>query len=87
MDHPKQSGTPALKTDSKRAIKKITEATDDLIGNKIAADKITNVSRKSPQNSSETVEGETENTRFDRGIPKERYIYISTKEDSELLMI
>ena len=37
------------------------EATGDLIGNKIA-DKITKVSRGSPQNTSETVESETENT-------------------------
>ena len=31
------------------------------------------VSRNSPQNGSETVENETENTEFDREIPKERY--------------
>ena len=39
--------TDAIKTDSKRTIQKRTEATDDLIGNKIA-DKITNTA-KSPQ--------------------------------------
>ena len=27
-----------------------------------------------PQNSSETIESETENTSFDREMPKERYI-------------
>ena len=48
----------------------MAEATGDLRGNKIA-DKTTNVSRFSPQNSSETVESETENTRFDKEIPKE----------------
>ena len=42
----KKSTTDARKTASKRAIQKIAEATDDLIGNKIA-DKITNISKKS----------------------------------------
>ena len=44
-----------------------------MIGNKIA-DKITNVSRSSPRNSSEKVESETENAGFDTEIPKERCI-------------
>ena len=39
-----------------------------MIGNKIA-DKIIKVSRSSPQNCSET-----EDTGFDREVPKERYI-------------
>ena len=38
----------AIKTASKRAIQKTTEATGDLIGNKIA-DKITSISKKSPK--------------------------------------
>ena len=42
-----------MKTVSKRAIQKTAEATDDLIGNKIA-DSITKVSKTSPQNNSET---------------------------------
>ena len=70
LDHAKQSATDALKTTSRRAIQKVAEATGDLRGNKIA-DKTTNVSRFSPQNSSETVESETEDTRFDEEIPKE----------------
>ena len=52
-----------LKVPHKKEIKKTAEATDGLIGNKIA-DKITDVSRNSPQNTSERVECETE-------IPKE----------------
>ena len=44
-----------MKTVSKRAIQKTAEATDDLIGNKIA-DSITKVSKTSPQNNSETNE-------------------------------
>ena len=50
-DHTKQSATDALKTASKRVIQK-TEVAGDLIGNKIA-DKITTVSKTSPQNTSE----------------------------------
>ena len=42
--------------------------TDGLIGNKIA-NKITNVSRRSPQNNSVTITNE-----HDKGIPKERYV-------------
>ena len=37
FDHATQSATDALKTASKREIKKIAEATGDMIGNKIAA--------------------------------------------------
>ena len=44
-----------MKTVSKRAIQKTAEATDDLIGNKIA-NSITKVSKTSPQNNSETNE-------------------------------
>ena len=43
FDHAKQFATDAFKTSSKRVIQKTTEATGDLIGNKIA-NRITNVS-------------------------------------------
>ena len=46
LDSAKKSTTDAIKTASKRAIQKTTEATGDLIGNEIA-DKITSVSKKS----------------------------------------
>ena len=49
LGHAKQSATDALKTASKRASQKTAEATVDLIGNKIA-DKITRVSKTSPNN-------------------------------------
>ena len=42
LDSAKKSTTDAIKTASKRAIKKKAEATGDLIGNKIA-DKITSI--------------------------------------------
>ena len=64
LHHAKQSGTAALKTVSKRVIQKTAEATTDLIGNKIA-DKITIVSKTSPENNSVINEKE---------ILKERYI-------------
>ena len=51
LDHAKQFATDALKTTSKRAIQEATEATVNLIGNKIA-DKITRVPKTSPQNNS-----------------------------------
>ena len=44
----KESITDAIKTASKKAIQKTTEATGDLIGNKLD-DKIISVSKKSPR--------------------------------------
>ena len=76
-----------LKLLQKEQFKNAAEARGDLIGNKIA-DKITKVSRRSPQNSSEKVESETVNIRFDKEIPDtERYIYISSDKRQNLLMI
>ena len=45
LDSAKKSSSNAIKTASKRAIQKTSEATGDLIGNK-TADKITSVSKK-----------------------------------------
>ena len=45
IDIAKKSATDAIKTASRRAIQKNTDATGDLIGNKIA-DKITSISKK-----------------------------------------
>ena len=55
FDHAKQSETHALKTSSKRVIQKTTEATDDLIGNK-TSNRITKVSKCSPQNIQEQLQ-------------------------------
>ena len=58
--------TNTIKTDSKRAIQKTTEATGDLIGNKIA-DKITSVSKKPSarsKNNRTIDETETPNERY-----------------------
>ena len=67
LDYNNQSATDTFKTVSKRAIEK-TEATDDLIGNKITS-KITKVTRSSPQNNSEVVTNE-----HGKELPKGRYI-------------
>ena len=50
LDHAKQPATDALKTISKRLIKERSDATGELIGNRIA-DRIIKVSKTSPQNS------------------------------------
>ena len=54
-----------------------------MIGNKIAI-KIMKVLKISPQNSSKTVESETENIGFDRETPKERYV---SPEERKISMI
>ena len=67
LDTAKKSTTNAIKTPSKRAIQKTAEATGDLIGNKIA-DKITSISKK-PSNNSSNVDDDVELTTH-----KKRYI-------------
>ena len=52
LDSAEKSATDAIKTASKRAIHKTAEATEDLIGNKIA-DKITSLSKKPPNNNND----------------------------------
>ena len=68
LDYVKQSATDVLKNASKRAIQKKSEANGNLIGNKVA-NKVTKVSRGSPQNDSEAVI-----SGHDKQIPEERYI-------------
>ena len=72
-DHAKQPATDAFKTAPKKAIRETDEANGNLIDNKIA-DQITKLSRHSPQNGSKIVESETENTGFNKKIPKVKYI-------------
>ena len=64
IDTAKKSATDAIKTASKIEIQKTTEATGDLIGNKIA-DKSKSVSKKSKELPPKEANNE---------IPKERYI-------------
>ena len=84
IDHAKESATDTFKTASKRAIQKTAGSTGDLIGNKIA-NKITKVSKTSPQNSSETVTNEAEYIEHNTEKPKETCIYPEKKRT--LLMI
>ena len=73
LDHGKQSAKNELNIALKRAIQKTAQATGDLTGNN-TAERISKVSKTSPENNSETVEGEIENTGFDKEISKERYV-------------
>ena len=57
FDHAKQYATDAPKTASRKTIEKIAEATEDIIGNKIA-NQIAKVPKTSPQNCSDTAESE-----------------------------
>ena len=68
LDHAKTSTKNALKTTSKRVIRKTADAAGDLIGNKIA-DRNTKVSKILQQNNSESVTNE-----HSKEIPKRRYI-------------
>ena len=77
IDPAKQSAADAFKTSSKIVIQKTTEATGDLIGYKFV-NKISKVSKTSPQNNSETITDE-----HDKEIPKERYI--SPEERQEII--
>ena len=57
----------------KELFKKQQKQLEIFKGNKIA-DKIANVSRMIPRNSQKVVESETENTGFNKEIPKAKYI-------------
>ena len=70
LDSAKKSTTDVIKTASKRAIQKTSEATGDLIENNIA-DKVTSIS-KSPQNTSKELHLKTDENEIE--IPKEKYI-------------
>ena len=75
VDNAQKSATDALKTASKRAIKKIAEATGDLVGNKIA-DKITSISKRPTK---KLQDGELQSNKAKNEIPNKK-IYISTRK-------
>ena len=75
LDSAKKSTTDAIKTASKKAIQKTAEATDDLIGNKIA-DKITSVSKKKSAKELPNNEAKEE----DAEIATHKKKYISSEE-------
>ena len=88
IDSAKKSTTDANKTASKRAIQKTTEATWDLIGNKIA-DKITSASKKTSNNNNEDAELTTHKKRYispeERQQIINRWINVNFKKDTCLL--
>ena len=75
----KKAKMDAIKTVSKRAIQKTTEATGNLIGNKIA-DKITRVSKKS------STELHSKNDNVYSEIEKPKKDTYLQKKDNKLLM-
>ena len=77
LDNGKQYATDAFKKD---AFQKLSEATDDLLCQKIA-DKTSKASKTLPKNNTETVTNE-----YDKEISKERYVYLRTT-DRQLMMI
>ena len=70
LDSAKKPATDAIKTASKRGIKKAAKATGDLIGNKIA-DKITSVSKKKSNNNKNN---NNNNENIELTTHKKRYI-------------
>ena len=77
LDNGKQYATDAFKKD---AFQKLSEATDDLLCQKIA-DKTSKASKTLPKNNTETVTNE-----YDKEISKERYVYLRMT-DRKLMMI
>ena len=76
LDSAKKSTTDAIKTAPKRAIRKIAEATGNLIGNKIA-DKITSVSKKPTNNNN--------NNNEDVELTTHKKRYISPEERQQII--
>ena len=70
VDTAKKSTTDALESASKRAIQKKAEATEDLVGKKIA-DKITSISKKTAK---KLQDDELQPNKANNEISKERYI-------------
>ena len=77
LDIAKKSTTDAIKTASKRAIKKTAEATGDLIGNRIA-DEITSISKKSSSNNNNDGDDGVELTTHEKR-------YISPEERQQII--
>ena len=81
LDSAKKFTTDAIKTASKRAIQKATEATGDLIGNKIA-DETTSVLKKKPINNNNN---NNNNNNYDVELITHKKRYIFPKERSQII--
>ena len=75
--HANQSATDALKTSSKKVIQKTSEATGDLIENKIA-NRVTKFSKNPQQKNLEAVTKE----HHDKEISTERYVSLEERQES-----
>ena len=67
LDRSKQSAKDAVKTISKGEIEKTAEVADNLLGNEMA-NKITEISKTSQQNSLKAIESETKNRNTKKNI-------------------
>ena len=74
--HANQSATDALKTSSKKVIQKTSEATGDLIENKIA-NRVTKFSKNPQQKNLEAVTKE-----HDKEISNERYVSLEERQET-----
>ena len=81
FDRAKKSKTNAIKTASKRAIQKTSEATGDLIGNKIL-DKMTSVSQKK---STKELHNNDQTKEEDVEIATHKKRYISPEERQQII--
>ena len=81
LDSAKKSTTDAIKTAPKREIRKIAEATGNLIGNKIA-DKITSVSKKPSDNNSNN---DDDDNNDDVELTTHKKRYISPEERQQII--
>ena len=82
LDSDKKYKADVIKTASKRAIQKTTEATGDLIGNKIA-DKITSVSKKPSNNHNKN--NNNNNNDGDVEITAHKKRHISPEERQQII--
>ena len=77
LDSSTKSTTDAIKTASKRVIKKTAEATGDLIDNKIA-DKITSISNK--KSTKELPNNDERAADVEKTAPKKRYVSLEERQ-------
>ena len=86
LDSAKKSTTDAIKTASKREIQKTAEATDDLIGNKIA-DNITSVAKEKSNNNNDNNNNNNNNDGDDENVEltSHKKRYISPEERQQII--
>ena len=83
IDSAKKSTTDAIKTASERVIQKTSEATGDLIGNKIA-DRITSVSKKPNNNNTNNNNNNNNNNNEDAELTTHKKRQISPEDRQQI---